>query len=302
MTVPAPPRGAARKAAKRSPAAAAGPGREPAPALFAAGLERLAGRMGHPLPGLVAAFSTALPRLPDETLGPLLQEEAARHWRRDAQRVPRPLLLRQTHSPDVLHLERDRDRAPARGEAGSPAGDGMAAGPGLGRASGPAPARLLAVKTADCVPLLALDAAHGRYAALHAGWRGTAGGILLHLLAAWRAAGSDLQSVHLELGPHIQGCCYEVRADCLAAFDAAVLRGAVRAEGGRTWLDLATVLRAQALAAGVPAHQVAVSPHCTYCHRAADGTAPYASYRRASHTGEAFAGTNVGLIGVLGAP
>ncbi|HKI97297.1 MAG TPA: polyphenol oxidase family protein [bacterium] len=242
------------------------------------------------LRGLVAAFSTALPRVPDARLAPQLQRLAAGQWGRAPEGIPRPLLLRQTHSPDVLELN-DDESLPGKG---SPSADGAASVLG--------PARLLAVKTADCVPLLAVDAELGRYAALHAGWRGTAAGILPRLLAAWRAAGSSLRSVHLELGPHIQGCCYEVQADCLAQFEPAELREAVRGGPEHTHLHLAAVLRTQALAAGVPPAQVQVWTHCTYCHREADGTTPYASYRRASHTGQPFAGTNVGLIGLLAPP
>jgi hypothetical protein len=242
------------------------------------------------LPGLVAAFSTGLPRRPDAELAPLLRELALRHWRAPAAAAPAPLLLRQTHSPHVLELN---GAGPADG-AGSPAADGAAA-------TLDAP-RLLAVKTADCVPLLAVDAELGRYAALHAGWRGTAAGILPNLLRAWRAAGSSLGGVYLELGPHIQGCCYEVQSDCLAHFAAEELRDAVRRpdgrSGGRTHLHLAAVLGAQAAREGVPGTRVQVSPHCTYCHREQE-RAPYASYRRDCHAGLAFTGTNVGLIGLL---
>lgn len=257
------------------------------------------------LPGLRAGFSTALPRLPDAELAPLLRGAAARAWGEPAERVPAPLLLRQTHSPDVLDADAEPEARPAvardagaggvRAGLRSPAGDGAQARAGT--------ARLLAVKTADCVPLLAVDPETGRYAALHAGWRGTAAGILERLLAAWRAGGSSLAAVRLELGPHIQGCCYEVGPDCLAHFAPEALGGdALRHSGGRTTLHLAAVLRGQARRGGVPAAQVHVWPHCTYCHRDAAGAAPYASYRRATHAGTGFTGTNAGLIGAPGAP
>ncbi len=272
---------------RSAPAPAAAPA--PDPALVPAGA--VSGR----LPGLVAAFSTALPRLPDSALGPLLRTLAARTWGRPTEGLPLPLLLRQTHSPYVLELASSAGALQGAAEAGeaaaSPPADGATAGPG-------AP-RLLAVKTADCVPLLAVDVERGAYAALHAGWRGTAAGILPRLLAAWRTAGSSLRAVHLELGPHIRGCCYEVQADCLAHFTPAQLHAAVETRAGRSYLALAAVLRTQALDAGVPASQVHGSAHCTYCQRGPDGSAPYASYRRAGHLGQPFVGTNVGLIGML---
>jgi purine-nucleoside/S-methyl-5'-thioadenosine phosphorylase / adenosine deaminase len=251
------------------------------------------------LAGLVAAFSTALPRLPDPELAARLRELVQARWApaRAPLELPLPLLLRQTHSARVLELDGAHASAghatAGHATAAPPAADGAEAGAG--------PPRLLAVKSADCVPLLAVDAHLQRYAALHAGWRGTAQGILPALLERWRAAGSSLHAVHLELGPHIRDCCYEVRADCLAHFDPAALRGAVREQGGRSWLSLAALLRGQALRAGVPAAQVTVSAHCTYCEAGPDGAAPYASYRRDSHRGEAFSATNVGLIGRLAA-
>lgn len=246
------------------------------------------------LPGLVAGFSTALPRRPEAALAAEARALTRRFAAPDAppEAVPAPLLLRQTHSPHVLTLDGARPLSAAPPvEDGAPPFDGASAEAGGGH--------LLAVKVADCVPVLAVDAAHGRYAALHAGWRGTAAGIVETLLDAWRAAGSDLRAVRLELGPHIQGCCYEVQADCLAHFSAEEQAAAVQRREGRTWLHLAAVLEARAVRAGVPAAQIAVSPHCTYCHRAADGSAPYASYRRATHAGAPFAATNLGLIGVL---
>lgn len=258
------------------------------PPLALAPAETLTGR----LPGLVAAFSTALPRLDGVALETQLRALAARHWSRPESAVPTPLLLQQTHSPDILQLEEPpATSARLTGPAQRPVADGVAAG--LPHA------RLLAVRTADCVPLLAVDEALGRYAALHAGWRGSAAGILTNLLQAWRTAGSGLASVHLELGPHIQSCCYEVGADCLERFAAADLADAVLLREGRSHLHLAAVLRTQALRAGVPAAHIHVSPHCTDCHRAPDGSAPYAGYRRARRDGGNPGERNVGLIGVL---
>jgi purine-nucleoside/S-methyl-5'-thioadenosine phosphorylase / adenosine deaminase len=269
----------------RTPSAAAesAPGQAPEAALLAAGMLRGA------LPGLVAGFSTALPRLDDDGLRPLLRRLVAVHAGLAQSEIPPALLLRQTHSAHVLEL----DGAPGPALQPSPRADGAAA-------TRERP-RLLVVKTADCVPVLALEEGLGRYAALHAGWRGTAAGILPHLLDQWRTVGGAPERVRLELGPHIQGCCYEVQADCLERFDPEALQGAVQRRDGRTFLHLAAVLQAQAARAGIPAAQVHVSPHCTYCHRAPGGEAPYASYRRASHAGQALAATNVGLIGVLAA-
>jgi YfiH family protein len=242
-----------------------------------------AGSLEGLLPGLVAGFSTALPRLPDRELTPLVRALAGQRLRPPGGTLPAPVLLTQTHSAGVLDLTRD--------DAHSGPCDGMAA-----HRSRPA---LLAVKTADCVPLLAVDPETGGFAALHVGWRGAAGGILPNLLALWRERGSGLRETVLVLGPHIRACCYEVREDCLAHFSPALRALAVRRAGAATCLDLAAVLRAQAGEAGIPHERVEVLPYCTDCHRDGDGAPPFASYRRDGRNGAALAGTNVGLIGLL---
>ncbi len=240
------------------------------------------------MPGLLAVYSEQLPRQADTTLGVELQALLAAATGRNAADLPRPLLLRQTHSATVL----DAATLPGTGRAAgaeSPSADGAMGGGGA--------AQLLAVKTADCIPLLAADGETGRFAALHAGWRGAAGGILPNLLAAWREAGSSLAAVHLLLAPHIRACCYEVQADCLAQFAPGLLQGAVLRRAGRTYLELATVLRTQARALGLTDRQFTVSAACTYCHATPDGRHPFASYRRASHAGHERTGTNVAVIG-----
>ena len=282
--------------------------------------------------GLFAGFSTALERDPAEGLSQriegLLNHSAALSGDggQDAPRFGAPLLLKQVHSAEIVDAARISGfstgsalQSPSIQEL--PRADGATS---TLRHGG-----LLAIKTADCVPLLAVDGEGGqgastrgaatrgaatrgastrdaatngaatRYAALHAGWRGTAAGILPALLRGWREAGSDLENVALALGPHIGGCCYEVRDDCLEQFAAADLEGAVTRIGGRAHLDLGRVLRAQAERLGVPAGRIVVSSHCTRCHTDAEGHHPYASHRRTSAGGQALGHINVAVIGRL---
>ncbi|HUJ75667.1 MAG TPA: polyphenol oxidase family protein, partial [bacterium] len=233
------------------------------------------------VPALQGGFSLALPRLEDEDLAALLARElgiAARHV----------VLLAQPHGADILDLEAG---APPTA-LGHPADGAMA--------RRPSPA-VLAIKTADCVPILAADAPHGAYAALHAGWRGAAAGILPGLLARWRQRGSSLAEVALSLGPHIRSCCYAVREDCLSRFAPQHLSGAVTERQGAWHLSLEQVLRNQAQACGLAPGQVQAHPVCTACGDAGPGApgsadSPYASHRRAVAQGLA-AGRNLSWIG-----
>ncbi len=103
--------------------------------------------------------------------------------------------------------------------------------------------------------------------------------------------------MRLALGPHIGPCCYEVGPECLRAFSAEALTGAVHEGARRPHLALATVLRNQARALGIAVAHIDVHPHCTQCHREPDGSHPFASYRRDGRRGSGQVGTNLALIG-----
>jgi hypothetical protein len=154
---------------------------------------------------------------------------------------------------------------------------------------------IVAVQAADCVPILAIQARTGACAALHAGWRGTAAGILPRLLERWSYK-EGAGSVHIAIGPSIRGCCYEVREDCLNAFPADDLAQAVEVRGGRSYLDLTRVLRNQARRAGLENGQIEVLHACTYC-ATTNGAAPFASYRREVQAGKPYLARNAAFIG-----
>lgn len=132
------------------------------------------------------------------------------------------------------------------------------------------PAWALAVSAADCVPVLLVDARRGVVAAAHAGWRGAVAGVVGAALDALAERfGSDVGDVHAWLGPAIQGSCYQVGEEVVAAAERA---GAPEHAFWRDpdvverWrLDVPELLRAQLVAAGVPAAAVAASTTCTHC-------------------------------------
>lgn len=122
-----------------------------------------------------------------------------------------------------------------------------------------APGVLLAVTVADCVPVYLVDAERCRVALLHAGWRGTAAGILARGVdALCERGGGDPEALHLHLGPAICGRCYEVGPE---VFEALGLDAPAEAAP----VDIRRVLASQALAAGVRPARVTVSEHCTRC-------------------------------------
>ncbi len=121
-----------------------------------------------------------------------------------------------------------------------------------------APGAVVAVKTADCVPILLVDERRHAVAAVHAGWRGTAAGIAGRAVAAMRERfGTAPEDLHAAIGPAIGVCCYEVGPEVAAQFG----------REGRVHLDLPAENRRQLVEAGVAAERIYLSGLCTMCLR-----------------------------------
>lgn len=115
---------------------------------------------------------------------------------------------------------------------------------------------LTVVTVADCVPVYLFDPASSVLALVHAGWRGTAGGILARAVEAAVRAGARVSELRVHLGPAICGDCYEVDRPVLDALGRS---------GERARIDLRGHLWDQALAAGIGAARVSRSDWCTRC-------------------------------------
>jgi polyphenol oxidase len=133
------------------------------------------------------------------------------------------------------------------------------------------PGILLTVTVADCVPVYLAVPGRG-VALLHAGWRGTAGGILDRgLQTLLKASKATEAEVTMHCGVGICGDCYEVGSEVMAGCGA-------RADGPGPWhLDLRQVLADRARQLGV--REISSSSWCSahdrscfYSHRASGGT------------------------------
>lgn len=148
------------------------------------------------------------------------------------------------------------------------------------------PGRLVGVVTADCAPVLLLHRDRRTAAAVHAGWRGAAAGVVEAGLAALGGAAG----VEAAIGPTVGPCCYEVGPEVRAAFEART--GTVTAAAwsasprpGTLRLDLRRAVALLLEAAGVTS--VATLGPCTAC------TPALCSYRRDGSG----AGRQLGFIG-----
>jgi polyphenol oxidase len=195
-------------------------------------------------------------------------------------RQPWPLVtLQQVHSDVIWRVDGPGDKVLD--------GDGLVtATPGL----------LLAIQTADCLPIVLVDTKRRAAGVFHAGWRGTVkriaekgvGAMQLH----FRSRPGDLVAA---IGPGIHGCCYEVGEEVRAKFTSQFEYGAelfresaesdsvrekypllfltARAPGHsygmlpkKVFLDLVEANRRQLLAVGVRAKNIEASPLCTNCN------------------------------------
>jgi polyphenol oxidase len=119
------------------------------------------------------------------------------------------------------------------------------------------------VFVADCLPILV--AGEGAAAALHAGWRSLAAGIVAEGVEALRAAGARGR-IEAALGPSARACCYEVGEEVHAALPGGRGRAPAGEAGGSRNLDLAAVARRHLDAAGVDwVHDAGL---CTICSEA----------------------------------
>lgn len=187
--------------------------------------------------------------------------------------------LRQVHSDVIHHV----DAAPAE----QLVGDGLiTATPGL----------LLAIQTADCLPVILVDPKHRAVGVFHAGWRGTVKRIVEKGVGEMiRRFGTRPRDLKAAIGPGIQGCCYEVGEEVRTKFEsqfeyAATLfrevkdsdpvrerypllfltaRAPGHSEGllpKKIFLDLVEANRQQLLAVGLSKKNIDASSPCTNCH------------------------------------
>ncbi len=209
--------------------------------------------------------------------------------------------LKQIHSSVIQRVRRP-------GLARALRGDGLMTNePGL----------LLAIQTADCIPVLLADVKKKAVAAFHAGWRGTLKRIVESGVGRMRAEfGSKPQDLVAAIGPGIGRCCYvvgeEVRSEFESQFAYAreifhevsdsdpihlkypLLFLTARAPGHSNLgpslhLDLMEANRRQLLDAGVRAEAISVIGHCTNCQHNR-----YFSYRAE----QGFTGRMLSVVGI----
>ncbi|MDR6803780.1 YfiH family protein [Dyadobacter sp. BE34] len=123
----------------------------------------------------------------------------------------------------------------------------------------------LAVTVADCTPILIYDPVTGAVAAIHAGWRGTVGGIVEKTVATMQGNyGTRPGDCFGYVGTCIDECSFEVGEDVAQHFTPTYKRWDEGA--GKFFVDLKASNRDQLVRSGIKPEHVEISPYSTVLH------------------------------------
>jgi polyphenol oxidase len=156
------------------------------------------------------------------------------------------------------------------------------------------PGFLLAIQTADCIPVLVADRKRRAVAAFHAGWRGTVKRIVESGIGRMRLTfGSRPADLIAAIGPGVGACCYAVGEEVLSEFESQfsyareLFREVYDSDpvrkkhpmlflnqrapghgpiGPQLHVDLIEANRRQLLAAGLSRESIRIIGGCTQCH------------------------------------
>jgi polyphenol oxidase len=160
--------------------------------------------------------------------------------------------LHQVHSNIVHRVDQSRRDKPMVGDGLVTAESGV----------------ILTILTADCVPILLIDARRKIAGALHAGWRGVVCNIVQAGVQAMIALGAEPSRIRAALGPSIGGCCYQIGEELATEFTGRIQSSARHIRPGppgKRYLDLRGVAGDQLMAEGVPPESIIRAGPCTRC-------------------------------------
>ncbi len=125
----------------------------------------------------------------------------------------------------------------------------------------------VAVRTADCVPILLADPAANITVAIHAGWRGAANGAVLHGIHAACRHGAQAKRLLACIGPCIGPCCFEIGPEVAEALAQSAPDAGrfIRRAGDHIRADLAGINMMQLRQAGISPARIEHMNACTAC-------------------------------------
>lgn len=134
----------------------------------------------------------------------------------------------------------------------------------------------MAIKTADCLPVFFFEPNVGIIAAVHAGWRGLALGIVEKTIKTIIKLGGKKEKIVCAIGPHIRSCCYQVSESRITRFGnlGYHVETAAFNRNNHWYLDLGLLALQDMIRLGISKKNFDIIPVCTCCNK------DYYSFRR----------------------
>jgi YfiH family protein len=128
----------------------------------------------------------------------------------------------------------------------------------------------IGILTADCLPVFLYDPVKGAVAAVHAGWKGSAAGVVLKTIEMMKKRFSTRASDLLAaLGPYIGPCCYAIKENAASEFERSFGSSSVdyiQNIYGEMRLDIGMANISQLIGAGVLREKISMVAACTSCN------------------------------------
>ncbi|MFH1089834.1 MAG: peptidoglycan editing factor PgeF [Candidatus Uhrbacteria bacterium] len=122
---------------------------------------------------------------------------------------------------------------------------------------------ILAVKTADCLPIFIIDPKNKIVGLIHSGWKGTVANIAASAVEEFKKLGSDPAELLVAIGPSIKKCHYNISDE--RQKEMISLKKYFSQTNGKTFVDLQAAVIDELITAGVSKNNIDNETPCTMC-------------------------------------
>lgn len=129
----------------------------------------------------------------------------------------------------------------------------------------------LAVKAADCLPILLEDSKNIVIGAVHSGWKGSAMGIAAECAVKMCSVGAEMKRIKVAIGPSARACCYVIQPDFVKTVadvmgkDRELVAAYTVERDGRLYLSLQELVRDSLIEVGILPENIDICEKCTIC-------------------------------------
>lgn len=125
---------------------------------------------------------------------------------------------------------------------------------------------LLAITTADCVPIIYFDNDHSILGVSHGGWRGTLNSISTKVIQMMEKFGANKKQMNVVIGPAIGKCCYEITGQRYIKFLEYFGDKVFYHSKNKVYLDLIKTNIQSLINHGICKDNIDIASECTSCN------------------------------------